>query len=118
MSETPSGPEPPWANIAAWLFIVAVVALLAFGVTRGDDLSERNVVRYAAAFFCVFGIGFLLSSHSPDSPGIFRYLVRVAGRGRRWYRLSGLITRGEPRAAGLLCLGLAAVLGLLSVFMA
>lgn len=106
----------PWANTAAWLFIVTVVALLVFGVAQGEELSERNAVRYSAALLGAFGIGFLLSSYSPDSPAVFRYLVKVAGRGRRWYRLSGLITGGDPRAAGLLCLGLAAVLLLLSVF--
>jgi len=117
MNEVPVSPQPPWANPAAWLFSLAVVALLALGVAQGEQWSERNVLRYAAALLGVFGIGFFLSSYSPNGPAIFRFLVWLARRGRRWFGLSGLITGGKPRAAGWLCLGLAAAVFLVSVFM-
>jgi hypothetical protein len=98
------------------LFSLAVVALLALGLAQGEEWTERNVLRYAGALLGVCGIGFSFSSYSPDGPAIFRYLLQVARRGRRWFRLSGYITGGEPRAAGWLCLVLAAALVLLSVF--
>jgi len=90
------------------------VALIGVALAQADRWTEIQIVRFLAIFLALFGVGFLLSSYSPEHPLVFRYLVRVARRGRRWFRLSGFTTGGEPKAAGWLCLALAAAVGLLS----
>ncbi len=114
MNETADKNPPAWALPAGLLFSIAVVALIGVALAQAERWTETQTVRFAAVFFAVFGVGFLLSSYSPQGPLVFRYLVRVARRGRRWFRLSGLITGGEPKAAGWLCLALAAAVALLS----
>jgi len=114
MNEAPDKSARPWALPAGWLFSIAVVALIGVALARAERWTEVQSLRFSAVFFALFGVGFLLSSYSPERPLVFRYLVRVARRGRRWFRLSGLLTGGEPRAAGWLCLALAAAVGALS----
>lgn len=116
LNESPDKGARAWALSAGWLFSIAVVALIAVALAQAGRWTETQTLRFSAVFFAVFGVGFLLSSYSPERPLVFRYLVRVARRGRRWFRLSGFITGGEPRAAGWLCLALAGGLGLLSLF--
>ncbi len=117
MNVDPGTRPPAWPLAAGWLFSIAVVALIGLALAQADRWTEIQIVRFAAVFFALFGAGFLLSSYSPEHPLVFRYLVRVARRGRRWFRLSGFITGGEPKAAGWLSLALAAAVGLLSLLL-
>jgi len=100
--------------MSAWVVSALLVALVGLAVARAESWTESQVLSWSASLFGVFGIGFLLASRSPEHPLLFRYLVTVARRQRRWFRLGGFITRGEPHAAGWLCLAIGLLLGVLS----
>jgi hypothetical protein len=106
--------EPTWPVMAAWLLSALLVALVGLALARAESWTEAQVLTWSAGLFCVFGIAFLLASRCPDHPWLFRYLMTVAHRQRRWFRLGGFITRGEPHAAGWLCLAIGVLLAALA----
>lgn len=103
--------------MAAWLLSALLVALVGLALAKAESWTETQVLSWSAGLFGTFGVAFLLASRSPDHPVLFRYLIRVARRQRRWLRLGGFITRGEPQAAGWLCLTIALLLGVLSLLL-
>lgn len=117
MSNSPNQNEPAWSVLASWLLSALLVALVGLALARAESWTESQVLSWSAGLFGVFGIAFLLASRSPDYPWLFRYLTTVARRHRRRFRLGGLITRGEPHAAGWLCLAIGVLLGGLALFL-
>jgi hypothetical protein len=101
--------------MTAWLLSALLVALVGIALANAESWTETQVLSWSAGLFGIFGIAFLLASRSPEPPLLFRYLITVARRQRRWFRLGGFITRGEPEAAGWLCLAIAVVLGMLAL---
>jgi len=104
--------KPAWPTVSAWLISVALVALGGLAFAQSSEWSEAKALRCGAALLAVCGVGFVLSGYSPDRPALFRYFVRLA---RRKFRLSGILTGGEPRVAGWLCFALAALAALVAL---
>ncbi|MGQ0546325.1 MAG: hypothetical protein ACT4P3_13480 [Betaproteobacteria bacterium] len=115
------GPPPAWPAVAAWVLAGGVAALLSFTAAYASSLGEAHVMRIAAAMLALFGVAFLLAARYPESSPVYRYLVWTARRATRsWYKvddLSGLATRGKAGPAGWLCLGLAVLLALASLWL-
>jgi hypothetical protein len=103
-----------WPTISAWILSGLLALFLGFAFSRGASWSEAETLAWSAGFFVVVGMAFIAASQSPNEPALFRYLVRAAQRQKRWLRLGGFLTQGEPLKAGLLCLVIGAVLGVLS----
>ena len=116
MSSHPNPPEPAWPIWAIWLLFVLLVGLLGLAAAKGASWAERQVLWWSVAFFGVFGISFLLASSWPDRHWLFRCLVWMARRQRRWYHLEIFNVGGEPRVAGWVCLAIGGLLGVLSLF--
>ena len=93
MTKNANPGEPAWPVPAAWLLSALVAALVGLALAQGESWRESQVLQWSAGLFGVLGIAFLLASSSPDSPWVFRYLVRVARRQRRWFRLGGFRPR-------------------------
>ena len=112
--------QPPhWPAAAAWLLASLVAALLFLAALHTDALSETRVLQFAAAMMTLFGFGFLLAARFPDSSLVYRYLVWAARRATRWYNvdeLSGVVTGGKAGAAGWLCLAIAGILAVVSLW--
>lgn len=103
-----------WPTVSAWGLSGVLAILIGLALLRGASWSEAEALAWSAGFFVVVGVAFIAASQSPDEPALFRYLVRAAQRQKRWLRLGGFITQGEPLKAGLLCLVIGTVLGVLS----
>lgn len=112
--------QPRWPVVAAWVLASLVAALLVVAGVRNDALAEARALQLGAALFALFGVGFLLAARYPRSSIVYRYLTWTAERATRWYHvsdLSGLVTGGKAGPAGWLCLALALLLALASLWL-
>ena len=103
---------PAWPLAAGWLFSIAVVALIGLALAQAERWTEIQIVRFAVVFFALFGVGFLLSSYSPEHPLVFSLprpgcsqgaplvpAFRIHHRGRtQGRRLAVSGTRGRGRS--------------------
>ena len=70
-------------ELVGYLFLAAVVGLVLAGWRLAEGWTQKGIMVYAAAFFYLFGCGFVLAHYYSEESWVFQYLINLARRGGR-----------------------------------
>lgn len=98
-------------ELVGYLFLAAVVGLVLAGWRLAEGWTQKGIMVYGAAFFYLFGIGFVLANYKSEESWVFQYLIRLARRGglRRGLRRE-LYGKTTPLQISWVCFGLGTLL--------